>query len=38
MYEKLKAQSFLLPTASRVALKPTARVATSIRKNYPELQ
>lgn len=33
MYEKLKAQSFLLPTSSRVALKPTARVATYIAKN-----
>lgn len=33
MYEKLKAQSFLLPSSSRVALKSTARVATTNAKH-----
>lgn len=33
MYEKLKAQSFLLPSSSRVALKATAKVATTMAKN-----
>lgn len=32
MYEKLKAQSFLLPSSSRVALKSTARVVTTMAK------
>lgn len=32
MYEKLKAQSFLLPSSSRVALKATAKVATTMGK------
>lgn len=41
MYEKLKAQSFLLPSSSRVALKSTARVATTngkLRSSIPKMK